>query len=86
MTDIAGSGSIATLAAGLLLGLGCLVEPAAAQRPSQAQASVIRQTCRADYQAHCASVPTGGSAALACLQQNAGELSSGCQHALQSAR
>ncbi|MGH7156177.1 MAG: cysteine rich repeat-containing protein, partial [Acetobacteraceae bacterium] len=56
--------------------------PAWAQQPTQAQSNAIRQACRADYQAHCASVPTGGSASLACLQQNAASLSPGCQSAL----
>ncbi len=56
--------------------------PAGAQQPTQAQTNAIRQACRADYQAHCASVPTGGSAALQCLQQNAAALSGACQQAL----
>jgi hypothetical protein len=59
-----------------------LAVPAWAQSPSQAQASAIRQACRADYQSHCASVPTGGSASLQCLQQNATALSTPCQQAL----
>jgi hypothetical protein len=59
-----------------------LAAPAGAQSPSQAQASAIRQACRADYQSHCASVPTGGSASLQCLQQNAAALSTPCQRAL----
>ena len=58
------------------------IGPALAQQPTQAQANAIKQACRADYQAHCASVPTGGSAALSCLQQNAPSLSAGCQTAL----
>lgn len=63
----------------------CLMSMAAsasAQQPTQAQSNAIRQACRADYQAHCASVPAGGSASLACLQQNAASLSPGCQGAL----
>jgi hypothetical protein len=67
------------IAAALIIALG---GSALAQQPSQAQANAIRQACRADYQAHCADVPTGGSASLACLQQNAASLSPGCQHAL----
>ena len=58
------------------------VAPVVAQRPSQAQIGAIRQSCRADYQSYCASVPTGGSAALACLQQNAANLSPACQQAV----
>jgi hypothetical protein len=56
--------------------------PALAQQPTQAQANAIRQACRSDYQTYCADVPTGGSAALSCLQQNASSLSPGCQTAL----
>jgi len=65
----------------LLLGLA-LVQQAAGQQPTQAQANAIRSACRSDYQAHCSNVPTGGSAALACLQQNAANVSPGCQQAL----
>src|SRR6202011_2221339 len=68
-----------------LLGAAALIAlsaPAGAQFPSQAQSNAIRQACRADYQSHCASVPTGGSAALQCLQQNAASLSAPCQEAL----
>jgi hypothetical protein len=56
--------------------------PVQAQQPTQAQIIAIRQACRADYQAHCATVPTGGAAALQCLQQNAQSVSAACQHAL----
>jgi hypothetical protein len=62
--------------------MAVLAGQALAQQPTQAQANAIRQACRADYQSHCASVPTGGSAAVACLQQNAASLSSPCQQAL----
>jgi hypothetical protein len=59
-----------------------LAGAASAQQPSSTQAAAIRSACRADYQSHCANVPTGGSAALQCLMQNAPGLSSGCQQAL----
>ena len=62
-----------------LLGMS---DVASAQQPTQAQANAIRQSCAADYRAHCASVPTGGSAALACLQQNAASATPACQQAL----
>jgi Cysteine rich repeat len=55
---------------------------AVAQQPSQAQANAIRQSCRSDYQAHCSGVPTGGSAALQCLQSNLSQLSPSCQTAV----
>jgi hypothetical protein len=78
MTSFAFRRSLAPVAF-LLVMLGA---PAFAQAPSQAQAAAIRQACRADYQAHCASVPTGGSAALTCLQQNMASLSAPCRQAV----
>jgi len=59
-----------------------VVDLAMAQQPTSAQQNAIRQACRSDYQAVCASVPTGGSAALQCLKQNAGSVSAPCQQAL----
>ncbi len=61
-----------------------LCPAASAQQPSQAQADAIRQACRGDYQAHCMGVPTGGSAALACLK-NAQGLSAPCRQAVDAA-
>ena len=58
--------------------------PAFSQAPTDAQRSAIRSQCRADYQAHCASVPPGGKASLQCLQQNMSSLSSGCQAAVRA--
>src|SRR5271165_7112054 len=62
----------------VLLGVGT----AAAQQPSAQQSSAIRSACRNDYQTYCSSVPTGGQASLACLQQNAASLSPACQQAV----
>ncbi len=62
--------------------LTLLASGALAQQPTQAQANAVRQSCRSDYQAHCASVPTGGSAALQCLKDNLASLSPGCQAAV----
>ena len=70
--------------AGILIAIAIASFPVAAQRPSSAQASAIREACRADYGANCAGVPTGGSAALACLQRNAAKTSPACQQALQA--
>jgi hypothetical protein len=53
---------------------------AAASGP--AQVSAIRASCRADYQAHGASIPPGGQASLACLQQNSASLSPSCRQAV----
>src|ERR1700728_3341791 len=58
--------------------------PAFSQAPTDAQRSAIRSQCRADYQAHCASIPPGGMASLQCLQQNMASLSSGCQTAVRA--
>jgi hypothetical protein len=73
--------AVGRLAALVVVVLG-LIRPTVAQQPSQAQINAIRQACRNDYQTYCASVPTGGSAALACLQQNAQNLSGQCQKAV----
>lgn len=70
---------IALLAAALALSV-----PAIAQQPTAAQRNAIRQACPADYQAHCASVPTGGRASLVCLQQHASSLSAACRRAVES--
>lgn len=70
-----------TLAAAVLLGAP---PGATAQTPSQAQQSAIRSACPDDYRSHCASVPPGGQAALACLQQNAAKLSDACRSAVQA--
>lgn len=62
-----------------------LCDPGAATAqgtPTQAQANAIRSACRGDYQTHCAGVPTGGTAALSCLQANAAAVSQPCRHAL----
>jgi hypothetical protein len=56
--------------------------PALAQQPTQAQVATIKQACRSDYQSVCSGVPTGGSAALQCLQSNAASVSPPCQQAL----
>ena len=71
--------SLAVLAAMALLAGG---KTGAAQQPTQAQADAIRQSCRADYQSHCSTVPPGGSAALQCLRTNLTSLSPGCQSAV----
>jgi Cysteine rich repeat len=55
---------------------------AAAKKPSSAQVAAIRSACRSDYQQNCAGVPTGGAAALSCLQKNKENLSASCQRAV----
>ena len=57
----------------------------AAKKPSSAQVAAVRSACRSDYMAHCASVPTGGAAALNCLRQNKSKLSANCQQAVNAA-
>lgn len=55
---------------------------APASQPTDAQIATIRSACRSDYRRNCASVPTGGSAALSCLEKNRSKLSAGCQKAV----
>lgn len=72
-----------TVLAALMLAIDCY--PAAAQQPTQARRDAIRQSCRSDYQANCASIPAGGAASLQCLQNNLSELSPVCQSAVSAA-
>lgn len=58
---------------------------AAAKKPGNAQIAAIRSACRSDYQSNCAGVPTGGAAALKCLQKNEAKLSASCQRAVDAA-
>ena len=54
----------------------------AAKKPSSAQIAAIRSACRSDYQRVCAGVPTGGSAALQCLERNKAKVSGNCEKAV----
>lgn len=72
------------LVASLAVVMLTMAAPAFSQAPTDAQRSAIRSQCRADYQAHCASVPPGGAASLQCLQQNMSSLSPGCQSAVRA--
>jgi hypothetical protein len=56
-----------------------------AKKPSSAQVAAIRSACRSDYQENCAGVPTGGAAALSCLEKNKANLSPNCQKAVSAA-
>src|ERR1700686_3403369 len=51
-------------------------------KPSSAQVSAIRSACRSDYPKVCAGVPTGGAAALQCLEKNKAKLSASCEKAV----
>lgn len=65
------------------LGAGLVASASAfAQAPTTAQRNAIREACRSDYEAHCASVQPGGMPALKCLQSNMASLSPGCQKAV----
>lgn len=64
-----------------LLGI-ILLNPVAAQQPSQAQRDAIRASCRSDFMANCSGVQPGGKDALDCLKRNLGKLSGGCQAAV----
>src|SRR5450432_3941167 len=74
----------ATLWASMAIIIFAGMTPIFAQAPTDAQRSAIRSECRADYEAHCASVPPGGAASLQCLQKNMSSLSSGCQSAVRA--
>jgi len=74
----------AALWASMVVILFAAATAAYSQAPTDAQRSAIRSQCRSDYQAHCASVPPGGTASLQCLQQNMSSLSSGCQAAVRA--
>jgi hypothetical protein len=56
-----------------------------AKKPSEAQVAAIRSSCRSDYQKVCAGVPTGGQAALQCLEKNKAKVSASCQQAVSAA-
>jgi hypothetical protein len=57
----------------------------AAKKPSSAQVAAIRSACRSDYQRVCAGVPTGGAAALQCLEKNKSKVSANCEKAVSAA-
>jgi hypothetical protein len=54
-------------------------------KPSSAQIAAIRSSCRSDYPKVCAGVPTGGAAALECLEKNKAKLSAACGKAVAAA-
>jgi Cysteine rich repeat len=54
----------------------------AAKKPTDAQTSAIRTACRSDYPKVCAGVPTGGAAALECLEKNKARVSAACGKAV----
>lgn len=81
MRNIFASGfAIVVASAALLAGISGLYAA-----PTEAQQQAIRSSCQSDYRSYCASVPTGGSAALQCLEQNVAKLSSTCQQAVKAA-
>ncbi|MFL6840623.1 MAG: hypothetical protein ACJ8FZ_25420 [Bradyrhizobium sp.] len=59
--------------------------PALSQAPTDAQREAIKSQCRADYIAHCSSVPPGTAASLQCLQKNMSSLSGACASAVRAA-
>jgi hypothetical protein len=63
-------------------------EPAStptAKKPGGSQIAAIRSACRSDYRQNCAGVPTGGAAALQCLQKSRSKLSANCEQAVSAA-
>ncbi len=57
---------------------------ASAQTPTDAQKQALRSNCPSDFRKNCSGVPTGGMAALVCLEQHAATLSPGCQSAVKA--
>jgi hypothetical protein len=55
---------------------------ASAMKPSSAQIAAVRSACRSDYPRVCAGVPTGGAAALQCLEKSKSKVSAGCEKAV----
>ena len=71
----------------VLLALAAWIVPLALEAteiPTAAQKHAIRSNCVSDYRAHCSSVPTGGMAALVCLEQHIDMLSPACQSAVRA--
>jgi hypothetical protein len=56
-----------------------------AKKPSSAQIAAVRSNCRSDYMKVCAGVPTGGAAALQCLEKNEAKVSPSCRNAVAAA-
>jgi len=54
-------------------------------KPTSAQISAVKSNCRSDYPKVCAGVPTGGAAALDCLEKNKAKLSAACGKAVAAA-
>lgn len=57
---------------------------ASAQTPTDAQKQALRSNCPSDFRKNCAGVPTGGMAALVCLEQHVDTLSPACQSAVKA--
>jgi hypothetical protein len=51
-----------------------------------ADRGAIREACAEDHKSLCPTVQPGGGRIIACLKENAGKLSPGCQKALESAK
>jgi hypothetical protein len=61
-------------------------QTAAAKKPSPSQIAAVRTACRSDYPQVCAGVPTGGAAALQCLERNKSKVSAACEQAVSAVR
>lgn len=64
-----------------------MATPAApAPAPRYARPMPVREACRGDFVTYCRGVRPGGGAAIACLRQNAPNLSGNCQQSLSALR
>ncbi len=51
-----------------------------------ADRGAIREACAENFKSLCPTVQPGGRRIIACLKENAGKLSAGCQKALETAK
>jgi len=61
-----------------------VLNAASAQQPTQAQREAIRESCRADFIAHCSTTEPGGKDALECLMRNDAKLAATCKAAVEA--
>jgi hypothetical protein len=60
-------------------------QAASRRQPASPQQQALHSACRRDFMAYCSRVRPNGSAALSCLQRNAGSLSPPCRTAVSAA-
>lgn len=71
---------------GLVLMAASGIDIAAGAAQAQQLDPAVRQACMGDYRTLCSGVQPGGGRVLACLKQNAADLSQDCRKALAGAK